>query len=122
MDENDQFYISLIQVPKDMYVQKVTARAYVKNGEEVTYGTGVAIRSLIQVTLNALNSGEEGANLTTVKYYVTTNYMKAYNDFFGNFNIDSSIYGTNPVEVGELFIKDYNNVMETSVTISNFAA
>lgn len=116
MDEKDQFYISLIQVPENMYGQKVTARAYVKNGEEVTYGTTVATRSLGQVALSAKNAGETGTTLETVVTTLSTKYVKNFTDVNGNVYFDNAIYETNHKNLGKKFIADWNAKFETELS------
>ena len=112
-DEDGQFYISLISIPENMYVQDVTARAYVVKDGVYTYSTEVAVRNLAQVSLAVKNAG--GEVVESVLTYVEANYMNYYEDLEGNHNINK-LYEWNPASLEKVFVKDWNTKFGTELT------
>ena len=115
-DGDGQFYISLISIPEDMYVQDVTARAYVKNGEDVTYATTAAVRNLAEVTLAVKNAG--GEVVESVLTSVEANYKKVFVDQQKNVHIDNAVFESNTDNLAKEFIKDWNAMFETSLDVA----
>ncbi len=55
--ENGQFAVTLYDIPEVFYGQKVSARAYVKVGENYVYASTVTVRSLVEVAEVAYEAG-----------------------------------------------------------------
>ena len=119
-DENNQFYITLIDIPEEMYLQNVTARAYVKKGNDIIYSTDSVTRNLIEVTTIAYQNGNSGENIENVLFMFGSEFKKMYLDSNNNYIIES-VYEYDYVKLGTMFINDYNKYMNASLTVSGMA-
>ena len=73
---NGEFIVTLYDIPESQYGKLVSARAYVIEGENVIYSSSVCVRSLAQVALAAIESGDNDAYLTNVIGVVNSMYDK----------------------------------------------
>ena len=102
-DEDGQFYISLISIPENMYVQDVTARAYAVKDGVYTYATTATVRNLAQVSLAVKNAG--GEVVDSVIEYVEENYMMMFTGEEGNICINNILSDANENDFNKTFIK-----------------
>ena len=118
-DEDGQFYISLISIPENMYVQDVTARAYAVKDGVYTYATTATVRNLAQVSLAVKNAG--GEVVDSVIEYVEENYMKTYK--IGDYvHVNNAVYEYEPTQLAKLFVEDFNKVTGENIeSMKNFA-
>lgn len=116
LDDNNQYYIILVDVPEADYTQKVTARAFVvlEDGT-VIYSEDAQTRSLAQVYLAAANDGTTTETVTSVINYVSENYKKAY-VVDNRFYVNNAAYEYEPTLLANQFIKDWNKVTGESIT------
>lgn len=122
VDVNGNFYAVLYNIPEHRYVQNVTARAYVIDNGTYVYADSVSVRSLAEVTLKALNAGEDAELLTAVKDYVGANYKKVYTDKLGIYYVDSAIYESNPYNLGLEFVNDWNRKFNDTITTNIYSS
>ena len=122
LDGTNEFHIVLYNVPNTAYVQDVTARAFVIDNGEYVYGEAVAVRNLAEVSLKALNDGETGDLLTTVASYIGSNYKKGYENYAGNYVLNSALYCYDPIELGQLFAADWNKFVDASDSITSMTS
>ncbi len=66
VNENGYFYITLYDIPEIYYNQKISARAYVIEGDNIIYSSNVTIRSLGDVVKSAYNNGDTSEFVSTV--------------------------------------------------------
>ena len=69
--ENGQYAVTLYDIPEVFYGQKVSARAYVKAGENYVYASTVTVRSLVEVAEVAYEAGNRTPFVENI--YKTTN-------------------------------------------------
>lgn len=116
-NENNEYHVTLVNVPEISYVQEVTARAFiVKNDDSVEYSEQAVTRSLAQVSLLYANDNEveEGSAVETVVNYVKENYKKVFNR--GTYLVvDDATVETNPTKLEAEFVKDWNAVTGESI-------
>lgn len=115
-DDNNQYYVTIYEVPEAAYVKAITARAYVvlEDGS-VVYATTATSKSLAEVSLKAANAGTEGTIITDVIKYVEANYKKVFSDKFDSLYIDSVAYETNYKNLASEFVTDWNKLFETTL-------
>ena len=115
------FAVTVYDIPNTYYVTGITAVAYVKVGSSYTLDKAVT-KNIAEVSLNALNAGETGTLLTTVATYIGSNYKKAYTNYAGNFVVNNAAYCYDPVKLGRLFVKDWNNFVDAADSISSITS
>lgn len=117
-----EYNVVLYGIPAASYVQDVTARAFVIDNGETVYGTTVKVRNLAEVSLKALNDGETGDLLTTVASYISSNYKKGYDSYANGYAIDNAAYCYDPVELGQLFVRDWNKFVDEEDRIASISS
>ena len=122
LDENNYYYVNLVDIPDTMYGQLVTARAYVVDNGEIVYSDSVVVRSLSQVALKAYANGERSDLIDGIYNTIRANYKNFYVDQFDNVYLASSIYETVPSELEKQFVADWNNKFGTEWTEVTYAA
>ena len=124
-EETGYFYVSLVSIPEDSYIQNVTARAFVMDAEgNVTYGSKSLVKNLAQATLELKNKGSEAAETDVAKQvmeYVEKNYMKTYK--IGDYvYVNNAVYEYEPTQLAKLFVEDFNKVTGENIeSMKNFA-
>ena len=121
-DGKNEFHIVLYNIPNTSYVQDVTARAFVIDNGVTVYGEAVTVRNLAEVSLKALNDGRTGELLTTVASYISTNYKKGYDSYANGYAIDNAAYCYDPVELGQLFVADWNKFVDDEDEIDSITS
>ena len=121
VNETNNFYINLTDIPTTMYGQDVTARTYVVRNGEIEYADSAATRNLGQVALAVKAAGQTSDLITSVVNTLKSNYVKVYQ--IGNYiYINDSIYEYEPTKLSEFFVDDFNKVTGESITtMSGFA-
>ena len=122
LSSENYFYINLINVPQDMYGQKITTRSYVVNNGEIVYGDTGAERSLGQVALATKDQVSNSELVDSIYESIESNYKNYYTDSQGNIFITSSVYETVPENLEKEFIKDWNNKFGTNWTEFDYLA
>ena len=122
LSSDNYFYINLINVPQDMYGQKITTRSYVINNGEIVYGDTGVERSLGQVALATKDQISDSELVDTIYESIESNYKNYYTDSQGNIFITSSVYETVPENLEKEFIKDWNNKFGTNWTEFEYLA
>ena len=116
LSQDNTYSVTLINIPEDMFGQKVTARAYLVDNGETIYADSVSVRSLGQVTLAAKADGNTSELMESILTIMRSQYKNVYTDPFNNVYLASSIYETNPAKLEEEFVKDWNKKFGTSWT------
>ena len=75
VNENGYFYITLYDIPEVYYNQKVSARAYIIEGDNIIYSSNVTTRSLGDVVKSAYNNGDTSE-------FVSNVYKALQNSFY----------------------------------------
>lgn len=110
-----QYFVNLINIPENMYGQKITARAYVVDNGERVYATTAKTRSLGEVVLKYKADGFSTTLVDNVVTTINQNYKKVFVDGLGTVHIDNPIYETNPSNLGVLLMNDWNDFFETNI-------
>ena len=112
------FTATLYNVPADFYKQKVTARAYVVDGDKVVYSQAVITRSLSEVAIAAYKDGDDSEFVKTI-YEATAN-----KDINVTFDVDGGYIGLYPTVQDAIadFLADYNKARGKSHTAESFYA
>lgn len=114
LKEDGTYHATMINFPKSAAVQDITVRAYVKTGEVYTYSENVVTRNLSEVAVEAKNS-IDGEFVDAIAENVFANYVKQYK--IGDvIYINDSLYEYEPLALAEIFIKDWNKVLDEKVT------
>ena len=108
-EQTKQYTITLINIPESMYVQEISARAYYKKGDQVTYSNVIITKSLIQGALLEKNAGNNEKCINDVVNYVDDNYVLINN---GIVKEDLMEYDLDNLR--NEFIKDWNNLFGTT--------
>ena len=125
--EDGVFKVTLYNIPEVYYTQAISARAYVKVGENYVYSSTVCVKSLAEVALKGKANGEEGTLIDDVNEYVFANYK-----YYGTLNEKVALFDlplVSSLEVANLeaeFIADANEFLGLSLTVDttykNFVA
>ena len=108
-----EFTVTLYNVPEEFYIQKVSARAYVIDGENVVYSQNVVVKSLAEVALKAKADENNEELVNTVVDYVDANYMRHYT--LNNEVVLSKAISFAEHELFAEFVKDFNATVGTSL-------
>jgi len=98
VDENNCFYITLIEIPEIMYNQKVTARSYVKTSEGYVYSDEVVTRSFYKTVKAVYEAGSESELIKELYDSIPNTSFNFDADF--KFNVSSYNKITNDVVNG----------------------
>ena len=111
--ESGKFMVTLWDIPEAFYEQKISARAYVKVGEDYVYSSTVTIRSLAEVVEIAYEEGNETEFVKNVYEAVDAKKIKiSY-----NLNGGTTRY-TSFSKMSEDFMADYNRVTGKNIPAS----
>ena len=111
------YYLTIFNFPEEAYVNKITARAFVKLSDgSLVYADTVTVKSLAEVAIKAqYEEGLAGEFITTVVGNTNTNYQKVHT--LGNYvYISDALYETNPTKLEVAFLKDWNEKFGTEFT------
>ncbi len=115
LNEESQFYVTIVNIPERAYAQDLSVRAYVLVDGEYTYSTNIVTRSVGQVALGAQVKGTEGEYIETVAGSILENYKKVHVDYPGNTHVDDVLYETDHKKLAEKFVEDWNAMFETTL-------
>lgn len=115
LNEESQFYVTIVNIPERAYAQNLSVRAYVLIDGEYTYSTNIVTRSVGQVALGAQVKGTEGEYIETVAGSILENYKKVHVDYPGNTHVDDVLYETDHKKLAEKFVEDWNAMFETTL-------
>ena len=116
VNETNNFYINLTDIPKTMYGQNVTARAYVVRNGEIEYADSAATRNLGQVALAVKAAGQPSDLVTSIVNTLESEYKSVYTDANGNIFVGSAVYEMKPENLETEFVKDWNAKFGTTWT------
>ena len=115
IDENGRYYVTLYDVPKSFYNQKVSARAYVVDNNEVIYSDSYICRSLYDVVEYAFLDGNRSDFVKDVYFSVNgETYSITYNLNGGTWG-----YSTKQ-EMSLAFLKDFYDFVGYTGTFDEF--
>ena len=114
ISEDSRYTVTLIDIPENMYVQNVSARAYVKKGEEVIYSKTIVTRCLAQGALNEFNKPEHNIIIDNILNYVKSNYLFKVKESTRKAKLKNDFFETNSNILEKDFINDWNKVFGTN--------
>ena len=131
-DTERMYYVTVYDIGEAYYTTDITALAFYKKGSVNVYSDIAVTKNIAEVSISALNRGEEAVLLNNVATYLGTHYMlipDGVNQFYEftvtPFNISKSSF-SDLSDLYEEFIDDYNDAtgasLTTSSTISEFSA
>lgn len=118
------FAVTIYNIPSTNYVDEITAIAYFNDGGKEAYTSTCVTRSIANVAMSALNSGESAAILTDVASYLAANYMvitdgcNEFNEFTITPFVNTKSSFSDLSSLYEEFIDDVNEACGTSLTTS----
>lgn len=123
-DSEKNFAVTIYDIPNTHYVDDITVLAYYKDGGSNVYSNIAVTRSIANVAMSALNSGESAAILTDVASYLAANYMvitngcNEFNEFTITPFVNTKSSFSDLSSLYEEFIDDVNEACGTSLTTS----
>lgn len=119
LNDNNQFYITIVNFPEYAYTQNLTVRAYICVDGVYTYSENNVVRNISEVAIGAAAKGEAGDFISKVTKYTKENYMKVYTDELGNIHLDDAVYESRPAALAQVFTADWNKLFGTSLDATN---
>lgn len=114
--DNGYYTVTLVKIPKDSYIQNVTARAYVVlNDEEIVYASSVVTTSIGNQALDDKISNTETNESKDIINYIDDNFVVVGMNNMGNYSVSTSLYEKNRIKLYNEFIKDYNKLFNEDV-------
>lgn len=122
--EERTFAVTIYDIPNTHYVDDITAIAYFNDAGKEVYTDICVTRSIANVAMSALNSGESAAILNDVSSYLAANYMvitdglNQFNEFTVTPFVNTKPSFSDLSTLYEEFINDINAACGTSLTTS----
>ena len=113
VNEENRFYVTLYDVPKERFEQKVSARAYVKEGENIIYSDTYVTKSLYDVVELAFENGDRSEFIVDVYYSV--------NPYNITYNLGDGVWGyKTKSEMVKAFLTDFYNFVGYEGSLDEF--
>ena len=122
--EERTFAVTIYDIPSTNYVDDITAIAYFNDAGKEVFTDICVTRSIANVAMSALNSGESAAILNDVSSYLAANYMvitdglNQFNEFTVTPFVNTKPSFSDLSTLYEEFINDINDACGTSLTTS----
>ena len=115
VNEDGRFFVTLYDIPKSFYNQKVSARAYIVDGTEVIYSNSYTCRSLYDVVELAFLDGNRSE-------FVKEVYFSVNGESYGiKYNINGGSWGySTKAEMSLAFLQDFYDFVGYTGTFDEF--